>query len=74
MAMPDDPAVPSGRIFVCNQPDTECLANFRLSLRDDANKANTSRFNGFNVRGKPRKLSGLGFSLDAGHPAEAGGW
>ena len=70
--MPDDSTVPSGRIFVCNQPDTPCLANFRLSLRDDASGANAIRFNSFNARGKPRKLSGLGFSLDAGHPAETG--
>ena len=69
--MPDDSAGPSGRIFVCNQPDTPCLANFRLSLRDDANGADASRFNGFNPRGKPLKR--LGFSLAAGHPADAGG-
>ena len=53
--------------FICRQPDTPCLANFRLSFRDDASGANASRFNSFNARGKPRKLSGLGFSLDAGH-------
>jgi len=32
--------------------------------------ADASRFNGFNARGK--SLKRLGFSLDAGHPAEAG--
>ena len=58
--------------FICRQPDTSCLANFQLSLRDDASGANAIRFNSFNVRGKPRKLSGLGFSLDAGHLAETG--
>jgi len=31
--------------------------------------ADASRFNGFDVRGEPLKR--LGFSLDAGHPAEA---
>ena len=82
MEMPDDPAVPSGRIFVCNQPDTECLANFRLSLRDDANGADASRFNGFNARKKrltccavaQRRRKRLGFSLYAGHSRKSGGF
>ncbi len=35
METPDDSAVLSGRIFWGGIPDTSCLANFQLSLRDE---------------------------------------